>query len=103
MSGEGRFQVAVGAIVQHITTGEVLLIHRSASQYAGDIWEFPIGRLQQFEPFEKGLKREIVEETGLSDVEIGQPISIFEFMRGEESAEASTACLHKYESFFNSR
>jgi 8-oxo-dGTP diphosphatase len=85
MASEGRFQVAVGAIIQNHSTGKVLLIHRSASQYAGDIWEFPIGRIHQFESLHDGLKREVAEETGINDIAIGRPISTFEFMRGEHS------------------
>lgn len=84
---EGRFQVAAGAVIERKDTKDVLLIHRSASQYAGDIWEIPIGRMEQFETFEAGLRREVLEETGITDLEIGRPISTFDFMRGEHSAE----------------
>ena len=87
MAGEGRFQVAAGAIIQHRRSNKVLLIHRSQSQYGGGIWEFPIGRLSQFETFEEGLRREVFEETGISDLVIGGPLSTFDFMRGEHSEE----------------
>jgi 8-oxo-dGTP diphosphatase len=87
ITNEGRFQVAVGAIIQHRSTREILLIHRAPSQYAGNIWELPIGRTKQFESLENGLRREVAEETGITDLQIGRPISVFEFMRGEHSAE----------------
>ena len=86
MDSEGRFQVAVGAIIEG-PDGSILLIHRSQNQVAGDIWEFPMGRLKQFESFEDGIKREVYEETGLEKVEIGPPVSVFSFMRGGDTAE----------------
>lgn len=84
---EGRFQVAVGAIIRNRTTNKLLLIHRAPTQYGGNIWEFPIGRIKQFETFSEGLKREITEEVGITSIEIGRPVSVFEFMRGEYAAQ----------------
>lgn len=84
---EGKFQVAVGAIIRHRPTGRILLIHRAAKQISGDIWEYPIGRTKQFETLIDGLQREIAEETGITSVEIERPFSTFEFMRGEHAAE----------------
>lgn len=84
---EGRFQVAVGAIVRNRQTGKILLIHRTAKQFSGNIWEYPVGRTKQFETLADGLKREIAEETGLTSIEIERPFSAFEFMRGEKAAE----------------
>jgi len=79
--------VAAGAVIQNRVTGKILLIHRTASQVAGDIWEIPIGRIEQFESFQDGLKREVAEETGLTDLKVGHPFNTFEFMRGEHTAE----------------
>jgi 8-oxo-dGTP pyrophosphatase MutT (NUDIX family) len=84
---EGRFQVAVGAIIRHDTTGKILLIHRTAKQVSGNIWEYPVGRTKQFETLADGLKREVAEETGLTSIDIERPFSTFEFMRGEHAAE----------------
>ena len=84
---EGRFQVAVGAIVRNRRTGKVLLIHRTAKQVSGNIWEYPVGRTKQFETLVDGLKREVAEETGLMSIDIGRPFSAFEFMRGPRAAE----------------
>jgi 8-oxo-dGTP pyrophosphatase MutT (NUDIX family) len=83
----GTFQVAAGAVIENVESGNILLIHRAATEYAGNIWEFPIGRLDQFEAFERGLRREVEEETGLTDLSVGNPIGVFEFMRGEHAAE----------------
>lgn len=87
MSDEGKFQVACGAIIQLRGENKVLLIHRASTEYGGDIWEFPIGRIKQFESFADGLKREVAEETGITSLEILQPVTVFEFMRGEHAAE----------------
>lgn len=84
---EGRFQVAVGAIVRNRGTGKILLIHRTAKQVSGNIWEYPVGRTKQFETLAAGLKREVAEEAGLELVDIERPFSAFEFMRGERAAD----------------
>jgi len=84
---EGRFQVAVGAIIRNRRTGKILLIHRTAKQVSGNIWEYPVGRTKQFETLVDGLKREVSEETGLTSIDIERPFSAFEFMRGDRAAE----------------
>lgn len=87
MSDEiGKFLVAVGALITK-PTGEILMIKRSESKdFSGGIWEYPMGRLNQFEEPEEGLFREIMEEIGIK-VEIIKPLSIFHIFRGEEIAE----------------
>lgn len=85
---EGRFQVAAGAIIEHKTDGNILLLQCSERKHIGaGAWEFPIGRLHQFESLEDGLKREVKEETGIDDIEIVALINAFAFMRGEYAAE----------------
>ena len=87
MSDEGRFQVAVGAVIRKLPSGEILLIHRADGEYGGGIWEIPIGRIKQFETFTDGLKREVAEETGITAIVIDRLISAFDFMRGDHAAE----------------
>ncbi len=87
MNDEGRFQVACGAIIHLRGTNKVLLIHRAKTEYGGGVWEFPIGRIKQFESFSDGLRREVIEETGIASIEIQYPVSVFEFMRGPRAAE----------------
>lgn len=88
MDDIGRFQVAVGAIIAR-PDGNVLLVKRAAALNTPDrqIWEYPVGRLQQFEPFEDGLRREVLEETGISDLQIICPVSYFSFMRHGDTPE----------------
>lgn len=83
----GRFMVAVGAVIEHAPSGRVLLIKRSeAADYSGGIWEDVTGRVHQFEEPEDALRREVVEECGLA-VEIVKPISVFHLYRGERTAD----------------
>jgi 8-oxo-dGTP diphosphatase len=87
MAGAGKFMVAAGAVIRNRASGKVLLIHRASNLPGGNIWEYPVGRLNQFEPFEEGLRREVAEETGITSIDIDRPISVFEFMRGEHAAD----------------
>jgi 8-oxo-dGTP diphosphatase len=83
----GKFLVAVGAIVENSRTGKVLMQWRSEKKdFSGGIWEYTTGRLNQFEDPEEGLRRELMEESGI-EVEIVKPISIYHIFRGEKTAE----------------
>ncbi len=88
MSDEnGRFTVSLGAIIESSKTGRILLLKRhQAKDFSAGIWEYPTGRLHQFEEPLDGLRREIMEETGLA-VEIVKPLSTFHIYRGERLAE----------------
>lgn len=86
-SAEGRFMVAVGAMIEHPLGGTVLFIKRSdTADYLPGIWEDVGGRMKQFEKPEDALRREVKEETGL-EVEILKPINVFHDYRGERTAE----------------
>lgn len=83
----GRFMVAAGAAIKSKYDDKILLVKRSEEiVFGGGIWEYPIGRINQFEDVETGLKREIMEETGL-EVEVIKPITTFHMFRGEEVEE----------------
>lgn len=83
----GRFLVAVGAIVEHKSTGKILLLERNAEKdFSPGIWEYITGRMNQFEEPEDALRREVREEAGI-EIEIIKPISVFHIFRGEKKAE----------------
>ncbi len=85
---EGRFMVAVGAVIEHAPTGRILLLQRShKADFMPGVWEIPSGRMKQFEELEDALAREIYEETGLRGVEIVKPLTVEHFFRGERVAE----------------
>ena len=84
---EGRFLVAVGAMIEHAETGRILLLRRSQDvAFLPGVWEDIGGRLKQFEEPEDALRREVREESGL-EIEIIRPINIFHLFHGERSAE----------------
>ena len=84
---EGRFMVAVGAVIEHVPTGRILLMQRAASaDYLPGVWEDLTGRMKQFEEPEDALRREVREETCL-EIEIVKPIKIFHLSRGDKTAQ----------------
>jgi 8-oxo-dGTP diphosphatase len=85
---EGKFMVAVGAIIENRATGKILLLQRAnTSDFYPGIWEVPTGRMKQFEELEDALHRELAEETGIRSFEIVKPVNVSHFFRGERSAE----------------
>lgn len=88
MDTEGRFMVAVGAIIEDTTTGKVLLLQRSRkADFTPGIWEEITGRMKQFEGLEEALRREIGEESGITEIEVIKPLTVNHFFRGEKMAE----------------
>jgi|SRR3989344_691453 len=86
----GRFMVAGGAVIELLNSGKILIQKRSSTQdWQSNEWEIPYGRVAQFEDVFTGFRREIKEETGLSDVEILKPIRIWHTFRGSEKTAAS--------------
>jgi 8-oxo-dGTP diphosphatase len=84
---EGRFMVAVGAVIEDEATGTILLVKRAdTSDYYPGIWEDPMGRMKQFEEPEEALRREVREETGLA-IEILKPLAVVHDFRGARTAE----------------
>lgn len=84
----GRFMVAVGAIIELQNTGKILILKRSVNLdwHAGE-WEIHYGRIAQFEGLENSLEREVQEETGIIDIEIVKPLTVWHIFRGSKKAE----------------
>lgn len=81
----GRFMVAVGAVIENTQTGKILIIQRAADQDWHPLeWEIDYGRIDQFEEPIDGLRRELKEETGLTDLTIGPILSVWHILRGTE-------------------
>jgi len=60
--------------------GRVLIVKRAAGEkLLPGVWEIPGGKKKAFESTRKGLLREIEEETGLTKLKVGQPLSVFEY------------------------
>jgi 8-oxo-dGTP diphosphatase len=74
--------LAVGGLVI-APDGQMLMIKRALDGvHKPGAWEFPSGRLEEGEGVIEGLKREVLEETGLR-VTIYNPISVHEFKRDD--------------------
>ena len=79
--------VAVGAMIEHDSSGKILLVKRSeTADYLPGIWEDMGGRIKQFEDPEDALRREVREETGL-EIEVLKPLAVFHDYYGERTAE----------------
>jgi 8-oxo-dGTP pyrophosphatase MutT (NUDIX family) len=64
--------VAAGGLVQNIHD-EVLIIFRQGS------WDLPKGKLDEGETLDQAAIREVQEETGLIELELGNPIQILPY------------------------
>lgn len=84
----GKFMVGIGIILEHLRTGQILLLKRSSdTDFAANMWDNVGGRMNQFETPEAALRREVREETGLMDLSIIKPIHVSHYFRGKRAAE----------------
>lgn len=70
-------QVAVKAVIQN-GEGKFLIMRE------GDRWQAVGGRLDKGEKLEEGLRREVLEETGITDLEVGKVIHVDEWFAKPE-------------------
>ncbi|MEZ5896609.1 MAG: NUDIX hydrolase [Parvularculaceae bacterium] len=75
--------IGVGAVV--FRGDEVLTIRRGKAPLAGH-WSIPGGRVKFGEPLETAVRREVLEETGVS-IRITGLIGVFEALPGEQFDE----------------
>lgn len=84
---EPKLFIATKTIIAH--DGKILILREAGSYTEGTNtgrYDLPGGRLKPGEHFKEALKREVVEETGLS-IQIGNPIAVNEWrpiVRGEQ-------------------
>ncbi|MHA1186982.1 MAG: NUDIX domain-containing protein, partial [Candidatus Heimdallarchaeota archaeon] len=80
-------QIVVAGLIEN-PLGDVLLIKRNNKGTSPNCWEDAGGKLHQSEKPEDGLKREISEETGIFDIEIIKPLTVFHnYLGGVKTAE----------------
>jgi 8-oxo-dGTP diphosphatase len=90
----GRFLAMVGALIWRQTDGRYLLLQRAATKdFAAGQWECVTGRLEQGEPFEQAVWREVREELGL-EVHIECLLGTAHFYRGEVLPENEMVGVH---------
>lgn len=83
----GRFMVAGGAVIELGNTGKILIIKRAEDlDWQPGNWEIVYGRLDQFEDLETGLRREVKEEVGISNLEICKVLTAWHIFRGKEKS-----------------
>lgn len=83
----GRFMIAAGAVIEHVPSGRVLVVKREETDFHQGIWEINYGRIDQHEELEAGLRREIQEETGITDITMKKILRVWHFYRGERLPE----------------
>jgi len=66
---KNRARKVTAAVIER--DGKVLCARRKAGLVAGGLWEFPGGKLEEGEPPETGLRRELEEELGV-EARIGE-------------------------------
>jgi 8-oxo-dGTP diphosphatase len=69
-----RPMVGVGGVV--ISGGRALLVRRGRAPHQGE-WSIPGGMLELGETLREGVRRELLEETGI-EVRVGELIEVFE-------------------------
>lgn len=79
----GRFMIGVGALIMHSKTKKILVTKRDGTDFQKGAWEFIYGRIDQFEELEAGLRREVMEETGINDLKIKKLQRVWHFHRGK--------------------
>jgi 8-oxo-dGTP diphosphatase len=93
----GRFMVAAGAVVELNDTGKILVLKRNSGHDVHEFkWELVYGRIAQGEDVETGLRRELQEEAGLTDVTVNQAIRIWHIYRGEQVPEKEVIGVSYY-------
>ncbi len=83
----GHFMIGVGGVIEHTPTGKILILRRTSKEHLTNQWELMYGRIDQFEELEEGLRREVKEEAGITDLTIKKMYRIWHIMRGEKKAE----------------
>lgn len=80
--------VAVGAAIELQDTGKILIIQRTPeADWKPLHWEIGYGRIDQHEDPEQGLRREVFEELGLTDLTVKKILRVWHLYRGSKKAE----------------
>lgn len=82
---DGITKTVVGAVIAD-NDGKVLLLHRSADDYLGGLWELPSGGVDDGEDLIEALHREVAEETGLTVTAVGGYLGHFDYRSGSGRA-----------------
>lgn len=75
---DGVDQQIVAAVVE--VRGQVLLLRRPPDDARGGEWEFPGGKVDPGEDLMTALRREVLEETGLTVSSVGAYLGSFDYL-----------------------
>lgn len=78
---DGITKHVVGAVITD-DTGRILLLHRPAADFLGDLWELPSGGVEPGETLIGAVHREVTEETGLTITDIRCYLGHFDYTSG---------------------
>ncbi|NTW27325.1 MAG: NUDIX domain-containing protein [Candidatus Moranbacteria bacterium] len=82
------FEKSVGCVIYRKSEGETLFL---LVQYRSWQWDFPKGHVEEGENEEQTLRREVLEETGIADLEIlpnfRESVHYFYTAKGNEKKE----------------
>jgi len=76
---DGIIKKVAGGIITD-EKGRILLLKRKTNDFLGGIYELPSGNLEIGENIEKGLEREVKEETNLEISKIGMFVNSFDYL-----------------------
>lgn len=80
----GSFMIGVGAIIELKGTDKILIGKRDTHEVNHGTWEMIYGRIDHHEELITALKREVFEETGITDLEIKKLNRIWHIYRGNK-------------------
>lgn len=83
----GSFMIAVGAIIELKGTEKILIGKRDTHEVNHGTWEMIYGRIDHHEELAIALKREVFEETGISDLKIKKLNRIWHIYRGNKHVD----------------
>lgn len=77
---DGIQQLVVGAVIQDY--GHVLILKRPTTDFMGGIWELPSGKVEAGETLDEAIRREVLEETGLTVMAVSRYLGSFDYESG---------------------
>jgi 8-oxo-dGTP diphosphatase len=86
-------QVAAGVLRD--LRGRILIAQRPPGGHVGGFWEFPGGKLKDDEPPAQALKRELMEELGVT-VEAAVPFMTYRHAYAERTVELHVFLVPRY-------